>query len=155
MSTPKRPPMAGSTSPPQQFIVDNSVWARLATTPQIRVALTAIVNAYSPSAIMTCPPVAAEVGFSARSGQDHTRVMSHLAAFPECANSPTSSDVLAIQSRLWHGGLLRSVGAIDTLIAAYALRNDAVVLHYDGDFEHVATVTPGFRHQWVIPRGSA
>lgn len=147
--------MAGSSSPPARFIVDNSVWARLATTPQIRLALTAIVNAHSPSAIMICPPVAAEVGFSARNGQDHTRVMSQLAAFPECAHSPTSSEVLAVQSRLWNGGLLRSVGTLDTLIAAYALRNDAIVLHYDSDFEHVASVTPGFRHQWAIPRGSA
>ena len=81
--------------------------------------------------------------------------MRELAAFPECPQSPTGVDVLELQNRLWNGGLLREVGAMDTLIAAYAHRNDAAVLHYDRGFEHIAAVTPGFRHEWVIPRGTA
>jgi hypothetical protein len=28
------------------------------------------------------------------------------------------------------------------------------VLHYDRDFEHIAAVCPGFRHEWVAPAGS-
>ncbi len=147
--------MARRSSPPERFIVDNSVWGRLRTTPAVRTALTALINAYSPSAIMICPPSVAEYGFSASTGGDHTRVMAQLKAFPECPQAPTSVEVLEMQNRLWNSGLLRAVGAMDTLIAAYALRNDAAVLHYDRDFEHVAAVTPGFRHEWVIPRGTA
>ena len=147
--------MARSRPEPERFIVDNSVWARLSTSADVRASLVALVNLHSPSAIMICPPVAAEVGFSARTGSDHDQVMKRLAAFPECPRVPTSADVLDLQNRLWNGGLLRSVCAIDTVIAAYGIVNDATILHYDSDFEHVASVTPGFRHAWVVPHGSA
>jgi predicted nuclease of predicted toxin-antitoxin system len=80
--------------------------------------------------------------------------MGQLEAFGECGAHPTTGDVLAVQSRLWNGGLLRAAGAVDTLIAAYAMKNDAAVLHYDSDFEHIASVVPGFAHRWIVPRGS-
>lgn len=146
--------MARSQPEPERFIVDNSVWARLSTSPDVRARLVALVNLHGPNAIMICPPVVAEVGFSARSGADHDQVMRQLAAFPECPQVPTSADVLELQNRLWNGGLLRSVGAIDTLIAAYGISNDATILHYDTDFEHVASVAPGFKHAWIVPRGA-
>lgn len=138
-----------------RFLVDHSVWARLSTTPIVRGAFETLVNTVSPTAIMMCPPVAAEFGFSARNGADHTRLMGVLRAFPECSRAPTSGETLAIQNALWNGGLLRAVGAIDTLIASYAMANDATVLHYDSDFEHVAKVVPGFKHRWIVPRGVA
>lgn len=62
--------------------------------------------------------------------------------------------MLAIQNALFNGGLLRAVGAVDTVIAAYAITNDAVVLHYDGDYEHVARVRDDFRQLWIAPRGA-
>ncbi|MEO8095927.1 MAG: hypothetical protein ABI632_13485, partial [Pseudolysinimonas sp.] len=58
------------------------------------------------------------------------------------------------QSGLWGSGLLRAAGAVDTLIAAYAIKNDVTLLHYDRDFEHIASVTPALKHQWIVPRGS-
>ncbi|MEQ1737888.1 MAG: hypothetical protein ABL886_15955 [Rhodoglobus sp.] len=39
---------------------------------------------------------------------------------------------------------------MDTLIAAYAIKNDATLLHYDRDFDHIGTVVPELRHQWII-----
>jgi predicted nucleic acid-binding protein len=146
--------VARSRPEPERFIVDNSVWARLSTSTEVRARLVALANLHSPTAIMICPPVAAEVGFSARSGADHDQVMKQLAAFPECPATPTSVDVLDMQNRLWNGGLLRSVGTIDTLIAAYGIVNDATVLHYDSDFEHLSSVTPGFKHGWIVAQGS-
>jgi predicted nucleic acid-binding protein len=101
-----------------------------------------------------CPPVAAEFGFSARSGEEHTRLMDLLAAFPDCELSPESRDVLDIQNRLWNGGLLRSAGANDTLIAAYASKNAATIVHYDQDFEHIASVAPDVETRWIVPKGS-
>ena len=74
--------------------------------------------------------------------------------FAECTERPTVDDALDIQSRLWNGGLLRAAGATDALIAAYAIKNNATVLHYDRDFEHIASVVPGFHHRWILPRGS-
>jgi predicted nucleic acid-binding protein len=138
----------------RRFIIDNSVLARLPTSLLVVEAFKGIVSAYPPDAIMICPPTVAEFGFSARSGRDHTKLMTQLAAFAECPNAPTSAQTLAIQNALWDGGLLRAVGALDTVIAAYALANDATVLHYDRDFEHIAAVVPGFAQRWIVPSAS-
>lgn len=151
IATPRPSRMA--TSRPR-FVVDTSVWTRLATTPRIVDELKAIVEVVSPMDLLVCPPVAAEYGFTARTGKDHSTLMGQLEAFGECGAHPTTGDVLAVQSRLWNGGLLRAAGAVDTLIAAYAMKNDAAVLHYDSDFEHIASVVPGFAHRWIVPRGS-
>ncbi len=113
-----------------------------------------LVLVSSPEAILTCPPIVAEVGFSARNGPDHDRIRRSLAQFPECAQHPSTELVLDIQQALWDRGLVRAVGAIDTMIAAYAVLNNAVVVHYDSDFEHVAAVWPTFRQRWVVPRGT-
>lgn len=143
---------AGTKS--SRFLIDNSVWARLSTTPEIVGALQAIVDLASPDDVLVCAPIAIEVGFSARTGADHATLMEWLAAFPDCGEHPTAQEAMSIQGRLWNGGLLRAAGAMDTLIAAYALKNDATLIHYDRDFEHIASVTPHFRHQWIVPRGS-
>jgi len=66
----------------------------------------------------------------------------------------TTAVTLSIQNALFTNGFFRAVGTLDTVIAAYALANDAAVLHYDGDFEFVAQVVPSFRHEWIITRGS-
>ena len=138
----------------ERFIVDNSVWARIGHHPSVATGLKAIINEHNPSAIWHCPPTVAEIGFSARSGDEHTALMNSLREFGSCPAAPTVESTLAIQNRLWNAGLVRAVGAVDAMIAAYALANDATVLHYDSDFEYVARTEPGFRHRWVVPRGS-
>ena len=145
-----------TTPPPPvtRFIIDHSVWARLGTSPAVVRAFRDIVEAHSPASIWVCPPTVTEIGFSARNGSEHDSVWTALSAFRDCPRPPTSHDALVIQNRLWHAALVRAVGAIDTVIAAYALANDATVLHYDSDFEHVATVMPQFRHEWIVPRGT-
>jgi hypothetical protein len=50
-------------------------------------------------------------------------------------------------------GLHRAAGAMDLLTAAIAEQHRATMLHYDADFEHIASVT-GQQHRWVVPRGS-
>lgn len=144
----------GSRTPPARYLVDNSVWGRLSTDAAVVAALKATVDLARPDEVLVCPPVVLEVGYSARTAPDHTRLMAQLAAFPQCRQHPTVEDAMLIQSRLRNGGLLRAVGAMDSLIAAYAMKNDATVLHFDRDFEHIADVMPDFRHQWVVPRGS-
>jgi predicted nucleic acid-binding protein len=139
---------------PTRFLIDTSVWARLSTAPDVVDELKQIVELVSPMDVLVCPPVAVEYGFTARNGKDHSKLMAQLAAFGECDAHPTRDEVLDVQSRLWNGGLLRAAGAMDTLIAAYALKNHATVLHYDRDFEHIASAVPTFAHKWILPRGS-
>ena len=137
-----------------RYLIDNSVWARLSTSPDVVAALKAIVDFSNPTNLLICPPIALEVGFSARNGRDHTALHSQLTAFPQCTEHPTVDESMELQNRLWNGGLVRAAGATDTSIAAYALKNDATVLHYDQDFEHLAKIEPTLKHQWIVPRGS-
>lgn len=62
--------------------------------------------------------------------------------------------MLAVQNALWTNGLLRAAGALDTVIADYAIANNAVILDYDRDFAHVASVVPELQHQWIAVRGT-
>jgi hypothetical protein len=41
----------------------------------------------------------------------------------------------------------------DLLIAAVAARHDVTLVHYDADYEAIASVT-GQRTRWAAPRGS-
>ena len=145
--------MSVPEAPTGRVVVDNSVWQRLSN-PAVRAAFEEVVTSLSPTEVLTCPPVVAEVGFSARNGVDHDRVCEELQAFPPCHADPSVALVLHLQNALFNGGFVRGVGALDTVIAAYALANDAMVLHYDRDFEFVAAVRSDFRHHWIVPAGS-
>ncbi len=70
--------------------------------------------------------------------------------------SSAASDAMAaeIRTRLWIAGKGRAAGVVDVAIAAVAAVSDAVVLHFDADFDHVAEVQPEVRAQWVVARGS-
>lgn len=137
-----------------RYLIDNSVWARLSTDASVVDALKVVVDLARPDDVLICPPIALEVGFSARTGPDHSLLAAQLEEFPECTEHPSVEEVMLIQNRLWNGGILRAAGAMDTLIAAYAMKNDATLLHYDRDYDHIATVMPDFRHRWIMPRGS-
>ena len=137
-----------------RYLIDNSVWARLSTDPEVVAALKAFVDFAAPDDVLICPPIAAEVGFGARTPAELRTLREQLAAFPECSEHPTADETMSIQTQLWEGGLLRAAGAMDTVIAAYAIKNDATLLHYDRDFEHIGSVEPRLRHEWVVPRGS-
>jgi len=145
----------GNTGAPTRWLIDNSAWQRLRTEPTVQAALEALVLGNAPDDILICPPVAAEYGYSARSAAEHDVVVHTLAsAFTACEVHPPLDDVLALQSALFRRGTGRAAGAIDLLIAAYALRNGATVVHYDRDFELIARARPDFAHRWVVPAGS-
>jgi predicted nucleic acid-binding protein len=139
---------------PPPFIVDNSVWGRLPTKPDVRRAFEALIGTHRPSSILVCPPVVAEYGFSARTADEHRAIANALTAFAECQIAPDSPLTLDVQFRVWRAGLVRGAGALDTVIAAYALANDATVVHYDRDFEIIARAVPDLKHRWIVPRGS-
>jgi len=51
------------------------------------------------------------------------------------------------------GAKHRAVKLPDYLIAAASELADTTILHYDSDYEAVASLT-GQRHEWIAPRGS-
>jgi predicted nucleic acid-binding protein len=85
-----------------------------------------------------------EIGFSARSGDDHRTLFTHppIASMPVEYLTPTIEDrALAIQSALAERGQHRAPSIPDVLIAATAELADLTVLHHDKDFELIATFT--------------
>jgi len=60
---------------------------------------------------------------------------------------------LSVQAELTAHGQLGAVSLADLIIAAVAERHCVCVLHYDADYERVATIT-GQLTRWVVPEGS-
>ncbi|MNY80172.1 hypothetical protein D3C86_2211050 [compost metagenome] len=58
--------------------------------------------------------------------------------------------MLNIQQALWKKGMPRAAGALDCLIAAYAVANDAVILCSDRDFGYLAAATGGAVRQEYV-----
>ena len=132
------------------YLVDNSVWARLAAgDPNITARLRRVER--SPADIfVTCAPQVLEFCHSARTPQDHARYLERISLGFPLERAPEESLVLGIQGALWSSGLVRAAGPLDVLIAGYAIANDATVLAADHDFDHIAKVSD-LRHEYVAP----
>ncbi|MEU7764437.1 PIN domain-containing protein [Nocardia sp. NPDC049190] len=123
------------------YLVDNSVWARLATgDPDITARLRRIERAPA-DLFVTCPPQVLEFCHSARTPEDHANYREQISLGFPLEHPPDESLVLDIQAALWNAGLVRAAGSHDILIAGYAIVNDATVLAADYDFEHIASVS--------------
>lgn len=132
------------------YLVDNSVWARLATADASITARLRRIERSPADLVVTCPPQVLEFCHSARTPEEHARYRDRISLGFPLEHAPDESLVLDIQAALWNAGLVRSAGATDILIAGYALVNDATVLAADHDFDHIARVTD-LRHEYVAP----
>ena len=134
-----------------RYLADTSTFARLSK-PAVFAAVAPLI---AQGAVALCAPVMFELGFSARNRADFRSLMDRLDAF---AFMPvTDGDhrrALEVQSLLVERGQHRSLSLVDGLVAAVAETRQLTVLHYDADFELVATLT-GQAHQWVVPSGTA
>ncbi len=94
-----------------------------------------------------------EVGYSARNAEEWDRLVGALDAFDRV--DTTAAHLLrALQvQRLLAERSQRGRKIPDLLIAAAAEQLDVAVLHYDADFDAIASVT-GQRCRWVVPAGS-
>lgn len=104
--------------------------------------------------LVTCQMIDLELLYSARNADEYEAIRSARAGY---RHVPVTADVcdqaLALQRRLAeHSQHRRPIP--DLLIAATALLNDLIVLHYDRDFEVIAQVCE-LRQEWVVPRWSA
>jgi len=134
------------------FLVDTSVWNRSDASAPIRDAL----KLYSfQGEIAICPPVALELGYSARSLADIRALNARLSLLRMLHLSENTEKISReIQEALWAAGMGRAAGAMDILISATAIEHDATVVHYDGDFEYIARVAPELSQRWIVPRGT-
>lgn len=103
----------------------------------------------------TCVTVDLEAGYSGRDLDEVRQVqIERRLLFTNLAITPAiEARAREVQMVMATRGHHRAAGVIDLLTAAIAEHYGATVLHYDGDFEHIAAVT-GQPQLWVVPRGS-
>jgi predicted nucleic acid-binding protein len=94
-----------------------------------------------------------ELGHSARNVTEWDSTAAMLAQFTEVPLLPAMVERACDVQRELASRCLRGRKLPDLLIAATAEAAGAVLVHYDHDFELIASVT-GQRHEWVVPRGS-
>ncbi len=94
-----------------------------------------------------------EVGYSARTGDEWDRLIDALAAF-ESIDTTAAHVQRALQvQRLLAQRSQRGRKIPDLLVAAAAEALDIAVLHYDADFDLIASVT-GQPCSWMVPAGT-
>lgn len=133
------------------YLVDTSAAARIGN-QQVRHALEHLVGM---GVVATCVTLDLEAGFSAQSPDEVNAVFNNRAnqLTRLAITEPIADRARQVMQRLATHGLHRSAGPMDLLTAAVAEHYRAIVLHYDTDFDHIASVT-GQQTQWVVPRGS-
>ena len=134
------------------FLVDKSALARVERHAAARAAFFELDEI---GTLATCAIVDVEVGYSARAAGDYESTRRNREAL--YLDLPITREVtrraLAVQRELAAIGHHRAAGIPDLLIAACAELHDAVVVHYDRDFEAIARVT-GQPVRWLVPAGT-
>lgn len=133
------------------FLFDTSALARRAD-PKVR---DIVLRAIDDGVAATCITIDLELGYSGRTPADLERTTAaRREAFVTLPITETIAErARRVQLLMARRGLHRAAGVMDLLTAAVAEHHRAIVLHYDADFEHIASVT-GQHQQWIVPRGT-
>jgi predicted nucleic acid-binding protein len=133
------------------YLADKSALTRSDTRPAVRAVVEPLMLA---GRIATCGIVELELLYSAPSPATYHELADLLRALPRVPVTDTVVDrALEVQSELADQSQHRSVSLPDLLIAACAEAAGLTVLHYDADYERIASLT-GQPVLWVVPRGS-
>jgi predicted nucleic acid-binding protein len=132
-------------------LVDNSVLTRTAKAPVAARIEPMILSGM----LATCSMTDLELLFSARNGEEHRARRDDLALrFLRVPLDQLAFDrAVEVQGLLADKAQHRAASIPDLIVAAAAERAELTVLHYDADFDLIATVT-GQPTAWVVPRGS-
>jgi predicted nucleic acid-binding protein len=121
------------------YLADTSALARL-DRASVAQTLGPLIEA---GLVATCSIVELEVRFSARSPNEFEQVVRDRTLAYEMLpmDDWIATRALYVQASLAASGQLRAVKLPDLLIAATAERHDVELLHYDHDFDRIATIT--------------
>lgn len=136
---------------PSPELADTSVWARSGKS-----GLEWFAPALEDGRIAVCDQVAMEVLWSARNIADFRATEAGLASCPWLEIQPVDwTEARRVFGELAGRGPLhhRQVKIPDLLIAAVAARHGLTVVHYDEDYDTIASVT-GQATRWAARRGS-
>ena len=134
------------------YLADTSAWHR----SQLPAIAQLWQSRLGEDTLGTCAQVLLEILFSAQSRKDYDRLAAELKALHQLPCGAEEFDrALDVQRRLAARGALhhRSVKIADLIVAASAESGEAVVWHYDEDFDRIAAVT-NQATEWVAPKGS-
>jgi len=133
-----------------RYLIDKSALARMHH-ESVRGRLAPIIEAGEAA---TCAIIDLEVLYSARNHEELAKIRSRRALAYE--RVPITEDVferaIEVQAELARSGRHR-LPIPDLLIAAASESASLTLLHYDSDFDTIATVTSQSA-EWVVPRGS-
>ncbi|TDD70427.1 PIN domain-containing protein [Jiangella aurantiaca] len=133
------------------YLFDTSVIHRLAT-PRVADRVEAL-GVQRP--LYRCAVTDLEVLRSSVSPADYeARRAALINAYSELPITPdVMAQALDTQRRMAAVSRHRGFSLADLVVAACAVAHDAVVVHYDGDFDVIAEVT-GQPTEWIVPAGS-
>ena len=106
--------------------------------------------------VATCDAVKLELLYETRNGSEFSQTRTALDLLSHCTIGPREwRRALDVYESLAHQGGIhnRGVKRPDLLIAAAAESAGVPVLHYDADFDVIASIT-GQPTRWIAPRGS-
>ncbi|MDT0484723.1 MULTISPECIES: PIN domain nuclease [Streptomyces] len=105
--------------------------------------------------VSRCPLTEVEFLYSAKNAEDRSELVQDLDALFGWTplHDRAVTHAWDVQRELTEKGRHRSAGAVDLLVAATAELQGLIMLHYDNDFETIATVT-GQPTQWLAAPGT-
>ena len=131
-------------------IADTSVWAHQDQLAEFEMRFMA-------GLVGVTDMIAMELLWSARDARDYDQIEADLRL---CSFYPVEPGDWVEARRVWRellrrggGPLHRQVGHQDLLTAAVAARHGLALVHYDGDYDIIASVT-GQPVRWAAPQGS-
>jgi predicted nucleic acid-binding protein len=134
-----------------RYLADKSALARLSLLPVSDV----LVPLMERGLVSICGVTELELLFSARNVQERSRMKQQLDASLDVTRVPDGVWALAseIQEALAEKGQRRAASIPDLMVAATAKAASLTVLHYNNDFETIASVTEQ-PTRWIVPAGS-
>ncbi len=132
------------------YLGDTSALARL-THPAVTPRLAPLLES---GLVARCTPTDLEAGYSSPSPDAHRAMRQFRTAWPQVDMSkPVLDRAVEVQDELADRSQQRGAKIADLLIAAAAEAAGLVVLHYDHDFDLIATVTSQ-PVEWILPAGT-
>ena len=133
------------------YLIDTSAQARI-NHPPVRDIIAALI---ADGAAATCITVDLEAGYSGRDPDDVAVIADRRRSLYRVLpiNEDIADRARDVQVKMASSGSHRLAGMVGLLTAAVAEYHDAVLLHYDVDFEHIAAVT-GQSQAWISPPGT-
>jgi predicted nucleic acid-binding protein len=114
-----------------------------------------VANALESGLVFASLPFLLEAGYSARNVQEHRELVEELLALPWASiDEEVEQRAIDAQGQLARAGHHR-MPPVDVLLAALAERYELGVLHYDHDYDALASKTDlRFSSVWLVQPGS-